>query len=40
MGEIDLREIVFSKQIEQDFSDSLLFEKIKSDESFVNPKSV
>jgi 6-pyruvoyltetrahydropterin/6-carboxytetrahydropterin synthase len=40
MGEIDLREIVFSKQIEQDFSDSLLFEKIKSDERFVNPKSV
>jgi 6-pyruvoyltetrahydropterin/6-carboxytetrahydropterin synthase len=40
MGEIDLREIVFSKQIEQDFSDSLLFEKIKSGEHFVNPKSV
>ena len=40
MGIIDLREIIFSKEICEDFNDSKLFEKIKSEKKFVNPLNV
>ena len=37
MGEIDLEDITFSDEVKNDWADSELFEKIKKDESFVNP---
>jgi 6-pyruvoyltetrahydropterin/6-carboxytetrahydropterin synthase len=40
MGIIDLREIVFSKEICEDFNDFELFEKIKDEIKFINPKDV
>lgn len=40
MGRISLDEITFSQQVLSDFKDSSLFEKIKNEERFVNPKSV
>jgi 6-pyruvoyltetrahydropterin/6-carboxytetrahydropterin synthase len=40
MGDIDLREIVFSKQVQEDFHDSDLFEKMKREEPFINPQNV
>jgi len=40
MGDIDLREIIFSKQVHSDFNDENLWEKILNEESFVNPSSV
>jgi len=40
MGIIDLREIVFSKEICEDFNDFELFEKIKNEIKFINPKDV
>ncbi len=40
MGDIDLREIVFSQQIIQDFKDTRLWEKVLSEENFLNPASV
>ncbi len=40
MGLIDLEEIVFSQEIQKDWHDSRLFEKIKKGERFINPTSV
>jgi len=40
MGDIDLRQIVFSKQVQEDFKDEKLWEKILNEESFLNPSSV
>jgi len=40
MGIIALENISFSKQVLNDFKDSNLFEKIKNEERFTNPKSV
>jgi 6-pyruvoyltetrahydropterin/6-carboxytetrahydropterin synthase len=40
MGNIELDEIVFSKAIADEWQDSELFEKIKNNERFINPKSV
>ncbi len=40
MGNIDLREISFSKEIHIDFKDARLWEKILQEESFLNPSSV
>ena len=40
MGEIDLNEIEFSQEIQNNWQDEKLFEKIKNGESFLNPKSV
>ena len=40
MGDIDLREILFSEQIIQDFKDTRLWEKVLSEEEFLNPASV
>jgi len=40
MGEIDLNEIEFSQEIQENWQDAKLFEKIKNSESFLNPKSV
>jgi len=40
MGDINLHEIVFSKQIVKDFKDEQLWEKILDDEVFVNPSCV
>jgi len=40
MGDIDLREISFSKQIIQDFKDTRLWEKVLNEEKFLNPASV
>jgi len=40
MGIIELENITFSEQILNDFKDSELFEKIKNEERFTNPKSV
>ncbi|WP_457744227.1 6-pyruvoyl trahydropterin synthase family protein [Sulfurimonas sp.] len=40
MGDIDLNEIIFSKAILDDFKDNNLFEKMKAEELFVNPKAV
>ncbi|ULO04179.1 6-carboxytetrahydropterin synthase [Campylobacter sp. RM12651] len=37
---INLNEITFSKAILEDFSDTNLFEKIKNNEIFINPKEV
>ncbi len=38
MGLIALQDIVFSEQVCREWSDSLLFEKLKQGEMFVNPK--
>ena len=40
MGEIDLNEIEFSQEIQNNWQDEKLFEKIKNGESFLNPKSI
>jgi len=40
MGEIDLDNIKFSKEVLDDFKDPKLFEKILANESFVNPTSI
>ncbi len=40
MGIIELSKIVFSKDIVNGFEDSLLWEKIKQNKRFVNPKDV
>ena len=40
MGLIDLEEIIFSKEIKDDWKDSELFEKLKREERFINPSSV
>jgi 6-pyruvoyltetrahydropterin/6-carboxytetrahydropterin synthase len=40
MGDIDLREIVFSQQVQEDFHDKKLWQKILSEETFVNPAAV
>ena len=40
MGDIDLREIVFSKQVQEDFKDKKLWQKILDEEKFINPESV
>ncbi|MFA5455419.1 MAG: 6-carboxytetrahydropterin synthase [Sulfurimonas sp.] len=40
MGIINLDEIIFSDEIQNSWQDSKLFDKIKSSENFVNPKSV
>ena len=40
MGIIDLELIEFSKEIEDDFKDKNLWKKVKSGESFTNPKEV
>ena len=40
MGDINLHEIVFSLAIKQAFKDPELFEKIKSDQPFINPQTV
>jgi len=40
MGDIDLREIVFSQQVQDDFHDKKLWQKILSEETFVNPATV
>lgn len=40
MGLIALEEIVFSKDIIEDWSDKELFEKLKNSESFLNPRDV
>ena len=40
MGDIDLHEILFSEQIIQDFKDRKLWEKVLSEEKFLNPVSV
>ena len=40
MGDIDLREIHFSKQVQEDFNDRVLWEKMLNEERFINPSSV
>ena len=40
MGDIDLREISFSKQVIKDFKDRRVWEKMLNEEEFVNPASV
>jgi 6-pyruvoyltetrahydropterin/6-carboxytetrahydropterin synthase len=40
MGLIDLDEIIFSEEIQKEWHDFKLFEKIKNGEKFINPKSV
>jgi len=40
MGDIDLREIVFSKQVQEDFKDKKLWQKLLDEEKFINPESV
>lgn len=40
MGIINLDEIIFSDEIQNSWQESKLFEKIKSGEKFLNPKSV
>lgn len=40
MGLIDLEEIVFSQEIQNDWHDGRLFDKIKKGEQFINPISV
>jgi len=40
MGEIELNDIIFSSQIKDDWSDSLLWERILSEDSIINPKIV
>lgn len=40
MGSISLEEIMFSQAVQEDWADKELFEKIKQQQSFENPKSV
>lgn len=40
MGLIDLHETIFSDEIQNSWSDNQLFEKIKNNQRFINPKSV
>lgn len=40
MGYIELEKIVFSDEVKNGWADAQLWEKIKSGESFINPKSV
>ncbi len=40
MGDIDLHEIVFSKQVQEDFKDKKLWQKLLDEEKFINPESV
>ena len=40
MGQIELKDIIFSSQIKEDWSDNLLWEKIIFRESIINPKIV
>lgn len=40
MGLIDLQETIFSDEIQNSWSDNQLFEKIKNNQRFINPKSV
>ena len=40
MGDINLHEIVFSKQVQEDFKDKKLWQKILDEEKFINPESV
>ena len=40
MGEIKLEDIIFSEEVQNDWTDIDLWEKIKRGESFINPKSV
>jgi len=40
MGSIDLEDIVFSEEVLNDFKDSLVFEKIKANQKFINPTSI
>jgi 6-pyruvoyltetrahydropterin/6-carboxytetrahydropterin synthase len=40
MGEISLDEIIFSDEVKNSWSDSQLWEKVKREESFINPQSV
>lgn len=40
MGVINLKDIIFSEAVLEDFKDPELFEKMKKDEKFINPQSV
>ncbi len=40
MGSINLEEIFFSEEIQKEWHDARLFEKIKKGERFINPQSV
>ena len=40
MGQIDLKDIIFSDEVMNDWQDNELFLKIKNDEKFINPLSV
>jgi len=40
MGDIDLRCIHFSSQVQKDFKDPQLWQKVLSEEPFINPRSV
>ena len=40
MGEIDLYKIIFSDEVKNDWTDFELWEKIKKEETFLNPKEV
>jgi len=40
MGTIALNEIIFSKQIQKEWSDPRLFEKILNKEAFINPRTL
>ena len=40
MGKIELENIYFSPAVQADFNDEKLFEKLKSNERFINPQSV
>lgn len=40
MGIIELEKIIFSQEIRDEWSDSLLWEKVKKGERFINPQSV
>ncbi len=40
MGQIRLKDIIFSSQIKEDWSDNLLWDKILSGKSIINPKIV
>ena len=40
MGSINLEEIVFSDEVKNDWADKELWEKMKNEESFVNPVKV
>jgi len=40
MGKIDLHEIIFSKQVQEEWSDPLLWDKLLNHEHFKNPKKV